>query len=40
LPTEIALGPLEQPVWVILDEGPLTDWGVAGKPMRAPQDKL
>ena len=30
------LGPLQQPVWVIVNEVPLTDWGVDGKPMRIP----
>jgi len=32
---EDALGPLKQPVWVIVNEVPLTDWGVGGKPVRA-----
>ena len=29
-----SLGPLKQPVWVILNEVPLSDWGVGGKPLR------
>ena len=28
------LGPLQQPVWVIINEVPLSDWGVDGKPLR------
>ena len=28
------LGPLQQPVWVIINEVPLTQWGVDGKPLR------
>jgi 4-oxalocrotonate tautomerase len=31
-----ALGPLKQPVWVIVNEVPLADWGVGGKPIRPP----
>ena len=31
-----ALGPLQQPVWVIVNEVPLSQWGVDGKPVRAP----
>jgi len=34
---EDSLGPLKQPVWVILNEVPLSDWGVGGKPIRAPE---
>lgn len=33
---EEALGPLKQPVWVIVHEVPLSDWGVDGKPVRTP----
>jgi 4-oxalocrotonate tautomerase len=29
-----ALGPLKQPVWVIVNEVPLSDWGVGGEPIR------
>lgn len=32
-----SLGPLKQPVWVIVNEVPLTDWGVGGKPVRSPE---
>jgi phenylpyruvate tautomerase PptA (4-oxalocrotonate tautomerase family) len=28
---------LKQPVWVIVNEVPLSDWGVGGKPLRAPE---
>jgi 4-oxalocrotonate tautomerase family enzyme len=31
-----ALGPLRQPVWVIINEVPLSDWGVDGRPVRPP----
>jgi len=31
-----ALGPTKQPVWVVINEVPLTDWGVGGKPIREP----
>ncbi len=34
---EDTLGPLKQPVWVVLQEVPLSDWGVDGKPIRPPQ---
>ncbi len=34
---EDSLGALQQPVWVIVNEVPLSDWGVGGKPLRAPQ---
>jgi 4-oxalocrotonate tautomerase len=34
---EDSLGPLSQPVWVILNEVPLSDWGVGGKPIRPPE---
>jgi len=34
---EDSLGPLKQPVWVILNEVPLSDWGVGGKPVRPPE---
>ena len=27
------LGPTKQPVWVIINEVPLSDWGVDGKPI-------
>lgn len=27
-----ALGPLRQPVWVIVNEVPLADWGIDGTP--------
>jgi 4-oxalocrotonate tautomerase len=30
---EEALGELRQPVWVIVNEVPLSDWGVDGKPI-------
>jgi 4-oxalocrotonate tautomerase len=30
---EEALGELRQPVWVIVHEVPLSDWGVDGKPI-------
>jgi len=33
------LGPLQQPVWVIINEVPLSDWGVDGKPVRPPQGR-
>ena len=33
---EEALGSMQQPVWVVINEVPLTDWGVGGKPLRAP----
>ena len=29
-----ALGPTKQPVWVVINEVPLSDWGVDGKPIR------
>jgi 4-oxalocrotonate tautomerase len=32
-----ALGQLSQPVWVIVNEVPLSQWGVDGKPLRAPE---
>ncbi len=32
---EDALGPLQQPVWVIVNEVPLSDWGVGGKQIRS-----
>lgn len=31
-----AVGPLEQPVWVVLNEIPLTQWGIGGTPMKSP----
>jgi 4-oxalocrotonate tautomerase len=31
---EESLGETRQPVWVIVNEVPLTDWGVGGKPLR------
>lgn len=34
---EESLGSLQQPVWVIVNEVPLTDWGVDGKPIRSAQ---
>ncbi|MDP1718621.1 MAG: 2-hydroxymuconate tautomerase family protein [Burkholderiales bacterium] len=34
---EESLGSLQQPVWVIVNEVPLTDWGVDGKPIRSPE---
>jgi 4-oxalocrotonate tautomerase len=30
-------GPLKQPVWVMVNEVPLTDWGVGGTPIASPQ---
>ncbi len=30
---EDSLGALKQPVWVIVNEVPLSDWGVGGKPL-------
>ena len=27
------LGPLKQPVWVVINEVPLAQWGVDGKPV-------
>lgn len=33
---EDSLGPLKQPVWVIINEVPLSDWGVGGTPLRLP----
>jgi 4-oxalocrotonate tautomerase family enzyme len=30
------LGPLRQPVWVIIHETPLTQWGVDGVPVKPP----
>jgi 4-oxalocrotonate tautomerase len=30
---EEALGTLRQPVWVVVQEVPLSDWGVDGKPI-------
>lgn len=27
------LGPTKQPVWVVINEVPLADWGVDGKPV-------
>lgn len=29
-----ALGPTKQPVWVVINEVPLSDWGVDGQPIR------
>lgn len=29
------LGQTQQPVWAIVNEVPLTDWGVGGKPIRS-----
>jgi 4-oxalocrotonate tautomerase family enzyme len=29
------LGPTKQPVWVVIHEVPLSDWGVDGKPILA-----
>ena len=34
---EDSLGALQQPVWVIVNELPLSDWGVSGTPLRLPQ---
>ncbi len=34
---EEALGQTQQPVWVIVNEVPLADWGVDGKPIRSAQ---
>jgi 4-oxalocrotonate tautomerase len=31
---EDSLGVLQQPVWVIVNEVPLSDWGVGGEPIR------
>jgi len=31
-----ALGPLQQPVWVVVNEVPLSQWGVDGKPIMPP----
>lgn len=33
------LGPLQQPVWVIINEVPLSDWGVDGNPLRPPREQ-
>jgi 4-oxalocrotonate tautomerase len=33
---EDSLGPLKQPVWVIINEVPLSDWGVGGTPVHPP----
>lgn len=33
---EQTLSPLKQPVWVIINEVPLSDWGVGGTPLRPP----
>ena len=30
------LGPLKQPVWVIVNEVPLSQWGVDGVPVKPP----
>lgn len=35
---EEALGPLRQPVWVIINEVPFTNLGVDGIPMGSPSD--
>lgn len=29
-----ALGPLKQPVWVVINEVPLNQWGVDGVPVK------
>ncbi len=34
---EDAIGPFKQPVWVIVNETPLSDWGVNGKPIVPPE---
>ena len=31
---EDALGPLKQPVWVVINEIPLNQWGVGGAPIQ------
>ncbi len=31
-----ALGPLKQPVWVVINEVPLSQWGVDGVPVKPP----
>jgi 4-oxalocrotonate tautomerase len=33
-----ALGPLKQPVWVVIHEVPLEQWGVDGVPVQRPVD--
>lgn len=33
---EDTLGALKQPVWVIVNEVPLTQWGVDGVPVKLP----
>lgn len=33
------LGPLQQPVWVIINEVPLSQWGVDGRPIRPSQER-
>ena len=33
------LGPLQQPVWVIINEVPLSQWGVDGKPLRSSRNQ-
>ncbi|MBM3342512.1 MAG: 4-oxalocrotonate tautomerase [Betaproteobacteria bacterium] len=30
-----AMGPLQQPVWVVINEVPLNQWGVDGVPVSA-----
>ncbi len=35
---EASLGALKQPVWVIINEVPLGDWGVGGQPLGPPQN--
>lgn len=30
------LGPLQQPVWVVINEVPLSQWGVDGTPVKPP----
>jgi 4-oxalocrotonate tautomerase len=33
-----ALGPLKQPVWVVINEVPLNQWGVDGNPVQPSVD--
>jgi 4-oxalocrotonate tautomerase len=33
-----ALGPTKQPVWVVINEVPLSDWGADGKPIQPAGD--
>lgn len=33
-----AMGPLKQPVWVVVNEVPLSQWGVDGSPIASSPD--